>query len=195
MPDTDRVPSDCIGRTAKTEELMHRAVESRGLCHAAQSSGLADRGEPVVSCQDRRRAVRALAESPRSRERRGANMARTSGAIPFGLLFEEPAQELPIGLPVPVYDEDSGISYLVDEQNQRVPYMDCDCPSMGTETRVQREMPDAPLVSWLGRTETSTAVAREPSDADVNDNLRADLTLAIHSQCDTMTKAQRERND
>lgn len=174
---------------------MHRAVESRGFYDAARSSGLADRGDPVVCCKDRRRVVRALAETPRSGGRREAKMTRTSGAIPFGLLFEEPALELPIGLPLPVYDEDSGISYLVDEQNQRVPYMDCDCPAMGSETRVQREMPDAPPVSWLGRTETFTAVAREPSDADVNDVLRADLTLAIHSQCDTMTKAQRERND
>lgn len=122
-------------------------------------------------------------------------MAKSSGAIPFGLLFEEPAQGLPSGLPVPVYDEDSGVSYLVDERDQRVPYVDCDCPTMGTDTKVQRETPDAPTASWLGRTQTFSAVAREPSDADVNEIVGADLALASRAQFDTLTKVQRETND
>lgn len=59
-------------------------------------------------------------------------MDTSSGSCPFGLIFEEPVLQLANSL-TPTYDEDTGLSYVLDSEGKRVPYVGLS-GVVGTET-------------------------------------------------------------
>lgn len=97
-----------------------------------------------------------------------------SSETPFGLHFEETvpnASESPLEL---LYDEEEGLSYIIDPAGNRVPFVTYAASAMG-ETKTERgtkasiDTPDTDWVEdhWLGMgTRTVTKVAREETDRD-----------------------------
>jgi len=90
-------------------------------------------------------------------------------AMPFGFLFQEPAVDLG-ETPVPVYDEERDISFI-EQDGEAVPFVTAVPPRMATRTH--------------------TAVAREPTDADVDP---ANLSRCLRA-VRTETKIERESTD
>jgi hypothetical protein len=93
---------------------------------------------------------------------------------PFGLLYEEPASRPP-NLILPIYDEDSDLSYVEDSDGHQVPYVEF-ASAIGTETntRIAVEAPDEDKnhLSQLAGTHTFTEIELEPTDTDPEDGSR-----------------------
>ncbi len=115
--------------------------------------------------------------------------------MPFGLIFEEPLHNLPIKI-LPVYDDIEDISVFIDEQGNKMPYVEyCGSLCTRTETRIVGETSDSDeepeglrecncynmqgkiqlnskllhINSAIG-TKTTTAVEMEQTDEDVDRN-------------------------
>jgi len=94
--------------------------------------------------------------------------------IPFGLLFEEPAAQ-PQGLIIPIYDEETDLSYVEDSNSRLIPYVEF-TEAIGTEThtRVAGEPVDEDKnrFSRFAGTDTVTEVEIEATDTDPGDDMR-----------------------
>ena len=117
------------------------------------------------------------------------------GVVPFGLLFEEPAKEPPVPACSPLYDEQSGVSYIEADRGQRVPYIEGNPVAMATETKAEREAPDVAATASSARTQTFTEAQRESTDADSTDDAAWSRNLCALSNLGTVTKTQGEGTD
>ena len=97
----------------------------------------------------------------------------TEEIMPFGMLFKEPALELPQVL-VPFYNEELDISCIQIADGQLIPYVELDERLSGTQTatRVKKENTDTDpqdvssgIYAALG-TATFTEVRKESTDQD-----------------------------
>jgi hypothetical protein len=105
---------------------------------------------------------------------RRSEMDKANKPAPFGLLFEEPASRPPNPI-LPVYDEDTDLSYVEDSDGHQVPYVEF-VSAIGTETntRIAVEAPDEDkdYPGQLAGTHTVTKMQLEPTDPDPENDTR-----------------------
>ena len=99
-------------------------------------------------------------------------MEKQELVVPFGMLFEEPATQLP-GLIKPIYDEETALSYAVGNDGVRVPFVNLG--SLGTDmfTKQHGEATDSDQQAFGGvvATQTITEVEAEVTDSDIDSNV------------------------
>lgn len=114
-------------------------------------------------------------------------------AMPFGLLFQEPAVD-PGEMPVPSYDEDRDIS-LIEKDGEAIPFVTVVPSGMATQTitEVERESTDQDFdpanPDWCLGTFTETKIEREPTDRDPS------VSLVAMMATQTATAVAREDTD
>jgi len=89
-------------------------------------------------------------------------MGKKANQAPFGITFAESVPTVRAGL-VPVYDEDTDLSYVETLDGQRTPFVEISLQRTQTFTKVRQEETDAdPSI----RTGTETREAPESADSD-----------------------------
>lgn len=127
----------------------------------------------------------------------GGVVKETNSPVPFGLLFEEPAAQ-PQNLVMPVYDEETDLSYVEDPAGRLVPCVEL-TGVLGTQTNVTKIWTDPPDTDpeddrqgfvHLG-TMTLTKVRNESTDTDPEDDRSYFSNLGTR----TLTEVQVESTD
>jgi hypothetical protein len=98
-------------------------------------------------------------------------MKKRETTVPFGLLFEESAPQ-PRNQVEPTYDEETDISYVIDSEKRKIPYVECGSfTGTNTATKVYRETTDTDPGEDQTRfsvegTTTVTRIKQESTDTD-----------------------------
>lgn len=130
-------------------------------------------------------------------------MSNKSNMItPFGLLFEEAASP-PATQMHPYYDEETDLSYVMDETATPVPFVEYNgMLGTQTETKIRSESTDtAPgeehsQIAVSAGTHTMTAVQMEETDVDHMDSVsRFESHKRVSMGTDTFTETKVETTD
>jgi hypothetical protein len=89
--------------------------------------------------------------------------------VPFGILFEEQVTEYSLEAVIPEYDPGEGLSYITNSVGERVPYVDWEWKTFGTQTMTRLTGETADIDPGDGPrtgTQTFTKVRGETTDKD-----------------------------